>query len=233
MARKGTPLGNLGTYLDGENPGAGSQDVDNDGLNGDKIKLDTGVFTEHNTNGTHRDDKIEGRSIKDAYADGTTLEHSATTGAKTIRVKDLGISTAKLANDAVTAAKISHDNNRTKIVIPAQFAAVVGGTYITVAGILNTATQQIKLERAGCITAITAINSAGGVIRLTDGYDTGADNHFTAAQSITVLIDTAISGAGGQFSAYINGTQCTGLIASAISWTSNPVLVMIEIEFDD
>lgn len=91
----------LGTWTDGENPGAGSQTVDNTGLNGNWLKLDAAVGTEHNANGTHKDDKIAGASIKAAFADGSTLEMSAATSTKTIRVKDDGVTGAKLNANVV------------------------------------------------------------------------------------------------------------------------------------
>lgn len=89
MARLGTPNLNLGTWTDGENPGAGSQSVDNTGLNGDKIKIDTAVGTEHNADGTHKADKIDGPSLKTTVADGSSLEATGTP--RKIQVKALGI----------------------------------------------------------------------------------------------------------------------------------------------
>ena len=74
MARVGTSNLNLGTWLDGENPGAGSQSVDNTGLNGDKIKLDVAVGTGHTVAGAHKADVIDGPSLKTTAADGATLQ---------------------------------------------------------------------------------------------------------------------------------------------------------------
>lgn len=89
MARVGTTNLNLGTWLDAENPGAGSQTVDNTGLNGDKIKIDVAVGAEHNANGTHKDDKIDGPSLKTTVADGSSLEATGTP--RKLQVKALGI----------------------------------------------------------------------------------------------------------------------------------------------
>ena len=104
MARVATPLGNLGTWLDNENPGAGSQTVDNNGLNGNAIKLDTGVFTEHNTNGTHKSNIIDKGNLKTTVCDGSTIEKDATVG---LRIKDLGVTSAKIAANAVIAGKLA------------------------------------------------------------------------------------------------------------------------------
>lgn len=109
MARVGTPNLNLGTWLDGENPGAGDQATDNTGLNGNWIKLDLAVGTEHNSNGTHKDDKITGANLKNTIVDGATLEASAASGAKVFRVKDLGVTTDKINDLAVTTGKIADD----------------------------------------------------------------------------------------------------------------------------
>jgi hypothetical protein len=94
MARVGTPNLNLGTWTDNENPGAGSQTVDNTGLNGDKIKIDTAVGTGHNADGSHKPAVIDGPSLKTTAADGSTLE-LAGSPAK-LRIKDEGITGIKL-----------------------------------------------------------------------------------------------------------------------------------------
>jgi hypothetical protein len=89
MARVGTPLLNLGCWLDGENPGAGSQTVDNTGLNGNWIKLDTGVGTGHNPDGSHKADVIDGPSLKTTTVDGTSLKATGTP--RKLSVNELGI----------------------------------------------------------------------------------------------------------------------------------------------
>jgi hypothetical protein len=89
MARVGTPNLNLGAWTDNENPGAGSQTVDNTGLNGDKIKIDTAVGTGHNPDGSHKADAIDGPSIKTTAVDGSSLQ--ANGSPRKVSVKDLGI----------------------------------------------------------------------------------------------------------------------------------------------
>ena len=113
MARTGTPLFDLGMYPLGENPGAGPVQASeanpanlSKARNGDQMKTEL-AMSEHNTDGTHRDDKINGNSLKNSIVDGSTLEASAATGAKVFRVKDLGIATGKIAAAAVTTAKIA------------------------------------------------------------------------------------------------------------------------------
>lgn len=104
MARVGTAALNLGMWLDGENPGAGSQSVDNTGLNGNWQKLETAIATEHNANGTHKAASILKGYLHSAVADGATLELDATAG---LRIKDLGVSSGKIAANAVIAGKLA------------------------------------------------------------------------------------------------------------------------------
>jgi hypothetical protein len=89
MARVGTTYLNLGMWTDDEDPGAGSQAVDNVGLNGDKIKIDTAVGPSHNPDGSHKADVIDGPSLKTTTVDGATLQATGTP--RKLSVKDLGI----------------------------------------------------------------------------------------------------------------------------------------------
>lgn len=99
MARVGTPNLNIGMWLDGENPGAGSQAGDSTGLNGNSWKLDIAVGTEHNANGTHKTNIIDGAQLKTTVADGSTIVH---TGAPLkLGVKDDGLDGIKLKASVV------------------------------------------------------------------------------------------------------------------------------------
>jgi hypothetical protein len=113
MARSATARnGKLWAWDDNDNPGAGSKGITVDaggvGLNSIFETLDY-LFDEHNVDGTHKDDKINGNVLKSTVADGSTLETSAGTGAKSIRIKDAGVTTTKIADLAVTTAKIAAD----------------------------------------------------------------------------------------------------------------------------
>jgi len=133
MARVATSNIALGTWLDGENPGAGSQSVDSTGLNGNAIKIDTAIGAEHNADGTHKAAKIDKGNLKTTVADGSTLELHATNG---LQAKDAGITAAKLASNAVETAKIK-DANVTAAKLAAS-AIAIGGTAIQ-AGALKAA----------------------------------------------------------------------------------------------
>jgi hypothetical protein len=126
MARVGTTLLNLGTWLDGENPGAGSQSVDNTGLNGDKIKLDLAVGTEHNADGTHKADKIDGPSLKTTVADGSSLEATGTP--RKLQVKALGIHKGHINTDVADADSLQKNGTSGALEIKAVKAGKILGT---------------------------------------------------------------------------------------------------------
>lgn len=107
MARISTGSLDLGTWAEGEAPGAGSQTEDNPGLNGNWIKIQRQVGTGHNADGTHKNDIIDGPNLRTSVADGASLE--LTGSPLKLRVKALGITTAMIADDAVTAAKLADD----------------------------------------------------------------------------------------------------------------------------
>lgn len=103
----------LGVWDDGDDAGAGTKGVTvalgGVGLNANWETLDVAVGTEHNADGTHKANKIKGSNLVqsggDSCVDGSTLEFSS----NQIRLKDLGVTTAKINTDAVTAAKLNAD----------------------------------------------------------------------------------------------------------------------------
>lgn len=177
MARTGTSLLNLGMWNQGDNPGAGSKTVDNDGLNGNWQKIDTAVGTEHNTNGTHiansivigylnsntmdgssleynaggcriKASGVQGSMLNSNTADGSTLELSGTT----LRIKDLGVTTAKINASAVTTAKIADDNVTTDKLEYSEYIALIsqsGTSNPTVTVIKNTLSGAPTWTRTG------------------------------------------------------------------------------------
>lgn len=141
MARVGTTKFNLGQYEQGENPGPGSQDqstyASNTGLNGNWAKIEM-ALTQHKTDGTHEDDIIDGRQMKASAADGASLEFSAGTGVKTLRVKALGIVTSMIADLSITLGKLAA-------------ACVDNSKLVSTSGseAVNT-----NVMRDGCVTAV-------------------------------------------------------------------------------
>ena len=110
MSRSATAgSGDLWVFSDNDNPGAGTKGVTKaaggTGLNANWETLQVGVFTEHNTNGTHRNDKIIGANLNANVVDDSTLQVSATTGVKVLRIKDAGVTMAKIAQAGATAGQ--------------------------------------------------------------------------------------------------------------------------------
>lgn len=104
-----TPNGLLWEWNDNDNPGAGTKGVTKasggTGLNSCWSTLDVAVGTEHNANGTHKNDKITGANLNANVVDGATLEVSAGTGTKVIRIKDAGVTMAKIAQAGATTGQ--------------------------------------------------------------------------------------------------------------------------------
>lgn len=155
MARIGSgDSWDVATWDQGDNPGAGSQDftVFNDtGLNGNFKRLWRGAKLGHNPDGTHRDDVIDGNSLKSSVADNTTIETSAGSGAKTLRVKDGGITTAKIAALAITTALIAAN-----AVTAAKIAnATITATQIANATITTTQIANNTIVSANCAADVS------------------------------------------------------------------------------
>jgi hypothetical protein len=108
MSRVATTNLALGTWTDGENPGAGSQSVDSTGLNGNFIKIDTAVGTGHTTAGAHKAHVITGENLHAGVVDGATMDYD--TSSHYLKVKALGIAAAQLNTDAVETLKIKDAN---------------------------------------------------------------------------------------------------------------------------
>ena len=126
MARVGTAVLNLGMWLDADNPGAGSQSVDNTGLNGDKIKLETAIATEHNANGTHKDDKIDGPALKTTVADGSSIEATGTP--RKLQLKALGIQKGHINSNVADADSLQKNGTSGALEIKAVKAGKILGT---------------------------------------------------------------------------------------------------------
>lgn len=153
-------------WTDGENPGAGSQSVDNTGLNGNWQKLDLAVGTEHNPNGTHKSDVITGANLKNTIVDGSTLEASAATGAKAFRVKDLGITSAKIAANAVIAGKLADGGVDT--------TARIADNIISTAKIIDGAITSLKIGANAVVAGKLADGAVDTAARIADAIITGA-----------------------------------------------------------
>jgi hypothetical protein len=165
MSRKGTSNLNLGTYTDGENPGAGSQDVDNTGLNGNWIKIDTAVGTDHTTAGAHKSAVIDGANLKSTVADGSTIVQDG--GTKKLGIPASGITATQLAADAVETAKIKNANVTT--------AKLATGA-VTANELAMDSVSTVKIQDGAVTAAKLASGVAGG-----SGYMLFGDERVAAA----------------------------------------------------
>lgn len=275
MSTTYTPNLSLPVYDEGDNPGAGSKTATTGGgLNQQMTILDNAVGVGHTAAGAHRDDVIDGNSLKSTVADGSTLETSAGTGAKTIRIKDLGVTSGKLASgavvagkiangaidasaqivdgvvstgkiadsgvttikindDAVTAGKISHDNNRTKNMF--LFAVPSGNTSPSFGGVTwPYGSTGFVAPRAGCIMKVTVCDQGGSTESKSQSYrasGTNAEGRFAAGDKLTWYRNTST---GGNYPVITgNPVNSAGLDTVTIVGSTDDLLVVLEVEFDD
>lgn len=99
MSRTPTTGGLLNVWDDGDDPLAGTKGVSKasggTGLNANFEQLDSTILAEHNINGTHKTDKIDGPNLKTTVADASTIQ--LTGSPLKLNVKDDGITGAKIA----------------------------------------------------------------------------------------------------------------------------------------
>jgi hypothetical protein len=175
MARKGTTNLNLGTWTDKENPGAGSQDVDNTALNGNWLKIDSALGSGHNADGTHKNGSIDGANLKSTVADGVTLVQDADT--KKIKVNPAGIGTTHIADSAVTTAKLNSGAVTTaKLAASAVTSNELAANAIATAKIQDGAVTGVKIADG----TITSAKLASGVA-VGSGYVVFGDTRVAAA----------------------------------------------------
>lgn len=204
MARKGTTNLNLGTWTDKENPGAGSQDVDNTALNGNWLKIDSALGAAHNADGAHKNAVIDGANLKSTVADGSSLVQDG--GTKKLKVNAGGIATSHLADSAVTSAKIANG-----AVATAKLAAGA----VTSNELADSAVATAKIQDG----AVTAVKIADGTITAAK-LATGA----TAGSGYVVFGDTrvAATAAGSTVSAVTEWQETAATPSIKISTLVRP-----------
>lgn len=114
--------------------------------------------------------------------DGATLELSANDGSGAVRIKDGGVATAKIADDAVTLAKLAHQSNDTVF--------KVNGSGVPTAGTIDTANIT-----ADAITGAKIADDAVDSEHYTDGsIDTAhiADEQVTFAKMQHIATSTML-----------------------------------------
>lgn len=139
--------------------------------------------------------------------DGSTIELSATNGSGAVRIKDLGVSTAKLAADAVDGTKIADDSINSEHYVDGSIdTAHLADNQITYDKLGIEFTESVALSSA---TAIAVNTSLGDVFTFTAGHS--ATLNFTDV-GIGDIKTFVITGGGGSYTltlGTINGSSGT------------------------
>jgi hypothetical protein len=146
--------------------------------------------------------------------DGTTVELSATDGTGAVRVKDLGISTAKLAADAVTGAKIADDSIDSE--------HLVDGA-IDTAHIADDAVTGDKLNNTGVTGGSYGSTTAVPVITV------DAQGRLTAASTATIATSFDIAADNGSNDTVAGGETLTFAGGNGVSTTVSNNNIAIDI----
>jgi hypothetical protein len=143
-------------------------------------------------------------------------------GAPTATPGALSITTAMMQDDAITAPKISHDNNRTKFNLTFIFTAGTVNTYATHGGVVTTASLAVPMTKAGSITNMRVCDQAGNTNA--QGYSYGAKT-FAIGDKITVKM------IGGNTPDVVKNDTAMSIFSTVLS--GNSYIVTLEMELDD
>jgi len=146
----------------------------------------------------------------------------------TSMIADLNVTTVKIGDDQVTPAKMPHDNNVRRLMIPGMITT--GTQNMNFGNAAVASGQGLPMVRAGCITGMSVIDATLNVVSDSQPYVTSgaaADGRFAAGDRIYINRNTST----GVTVAKINGTTVTNL--SQASSATDDLVVMLEVEFDD
>jgi hypothetical protein len=197
------------------------------------------------TNGLQvRDEGVDKDKLNDDVADGVTLERDAVTSQLQIKaviagrirasgtlkaIDDItinvnGSSELQVKDDAITAAKIIHDNNRTKIFLQLAITTTTGTDWAKSAGSALSASVGVPMPRAGSITKVS-VSDNGTIFSAAFAYGT---HTFAVGSQLTCNWndgngDVSVFPVGNP-----NGAQVTG-----VPGVIPPIHVTVELELDD
>jgi len=140
----------------------------------------------------------------------------------------------ELMDDSVTAAKITHDNNRTKFFFTLTFDSVVNGTYAKKDGVATTAVAGVVMPRDGIVTAINVCHGGGSIASISNTYALGGLGSFSDGDRIHGII--APWTGGDHYISIVNintATDFSGGSEAQVLVSTAPAFVTIEVEFDD
>ena len=185
-----TILNWLNTWAQGDNPGAGSQSEDSSGINGNFWKIAAKLNVIFSLPASILKNAIIGApQLKTDVTDNATLTQDGSTNK--LKIKDSGVGTTQVANDAITGAKQSHDNPARKwyqlLMLPDSAPtgyAIMGGVTISPAVATNNA--RLTIVRACSLTGISAFQYSVGVVSATFDY---GDYALVAGDTFYVRLD--------------------------------------------
>lgn len=196
MSRSGTANLNLGTWVQGEKPGAGAQGSDSDGLNGNAYKIDVALGVGHTAAGAHKANAITATALAAGCVDGASIQGAAGSAIaiKTYATGTDGVQKTHLNPNVADASTLEKD------------ASV--GLRIKDAGVTGA-------KLASSVADGTTIELSGGSLRIKDDGVTAPkishDNNRTKAL-LQFTVESNVSGTWAKF----GGLQTSGSYAPAM-----------------
>jgi len=213
MARIGTSNLNLGTWAEGEHPGAGSQtEATGSGLNENWLVLDAAVGVGHTTAGAHKSNVITGANLVQTgtgkVADDSTLEFAA----NMLQVKDAGISGAKLGLTAADGTTLEVASSAMRIkdggVIAGKLLGSGSGKAVDNVGIGLNGSNELQLLDDGITASKICHDNARTKVCITFGGQSGYYGYI-GSQACSATVGWVAPRAG--CITYVCGVDSTGV----------------------
>lgn len=228
---------------------AGTLTIDAD-LTGDIEGVTAGAgLTGGGTSGTPTINVVGGDGITanadevEVTVDGSTIELSATDGSGAVRVKDLGITTAKLAADAVTGAKIADDSIDSEHFVDGGIdTAHIADDAVTGDKLNNTgvsagsygSTTAVPVLTVDAQGRLTAVSTSAIATSFDIGADNGSDDTVAGGEKLTIAggngVSTTVSNnniqvdiAAGIVSASVVSSPSQGTLRQALNGVNTDV----------
>lgn len=228
---------------------AGTLTIDAD-LTGDIEGVTAGAgLTGGGTSGTPTINVVGGDGITanadevEVTVDGSTIELSATDGSGAVRVKDLGITTAKLAADAVTGAKIADDSIDSEHFVDGGIdTAHIADDAVTGDKLNNTgvsagsygSTTAVPVLTVDAQGRLTAVSTSAIATSFDIGADNGSDDTVAGGEKLTFAggngVSTTVSNnniqvdiAAGIVSASVVSSPSQGTLRQALNGVNTDV----------
>ena len=226
------------TWADHDQPGAGAQNADSAGINGNWWKIGSFLNFLFNLPSLSLKNAIIGAlHLKTDVTDNTTLTQDGTTNK--IKAKDGGIGATQLADASVTGPKISHENTRTKhfFNFRAFYTSGAWRVYSEGADLSVLTNLGVPMTRAGIVTGISFALSNNTSVVSTQAYAASGAliGRFAAGDRIAVAVG---QGSSPLYTIttylYVNGASQSSYPATMLNNAGGGVdgIITIEVEFD-